>query len=184
MCHFRTSRRRRACPRSWFCSLRFLDNRASRGPKAARPLTATGARFDGRAVRRVPGARPEAADGQEKTRRLLTSACLTPRPVSCLPAHAAPGGRAGIVAPAPEQEEPAAARLTYASRRIPGAPRRGGLGRRRGPAEAVDRDAPGPALGADLGGSDDLALPARAGRRVVSVRLALHCKRAHCKVDC
>ena len=119
-----------------------------------------------------------------KRRPAVYSPPRAAHPVSRLPAHAAPGGRAGTVAPTYEQEEPAAARLTDASRRIPGAPRRGGLGRRRGPAEAVDRDAPGLALGADLGGSDDLALPARAGRRVVSVRLAHHCKRAHCKVDC
>ena len=120
----------------------------------------------------------------DKRRPAVYSPPRASRPVSHLPAHAASGGRTRTVAPAPEQEEPAAARLTYASRRIPGAPRRGGLGRRRGPAEAVDRDAPGLALGADLGGSDDLALPARAGRRVVSVRLARRRKRAHCKVDC
>ena len=142
-------------------------------------------------VREVPDEGPEGLlarppPRQPKEDPLFTHILRVPhaRPVSCLPAHAAPGGRAGIVAPAHEQEEPAAARLTYASRRLSGAPRRNGLGRRRGPAEAVDRDAPGPALGADLGLSDDPALPARAGRRVVSVRLALYGKRARCKVDC
>ena len=75
-------------------------------------------------VREVPDEGPEGLLGARPPPRPPKEDPLFTR----LPADAAPN-HTDIVAPAHEQEELAAARLTHASRRIPGAPRRNGLGR-------------------------------------------------------